>query len=97
MPVLCFDDDVNQMRNLRLFNIYGAIDLHRISVSDDDKIIIRRDAYMNIVRDASLGQRVRCDEVKPQCQALNHKQLPRILFVLAICQKMLQTKVKLNC
>lgn len=55
--------------------------LHRTSVSDDEKgITTRPDASINIVRGASLGQRLGCGEVKPQYQALNHKAIAKDLI-----------------
>ncbi|ORY99243.1 hypothetical protein BCR43DRAFT_223325 [Syncephalastrum racemosum] len=39
---------------------------------DDKPAMIRPDASINIMRNACLGRRIGCGEVKPQAQALNH-------------------------
>ncbi|CEG63709.1 hypothetical protein RMATCC62417_00814 [Rhizopus microsporus] len=51
------------------------------SISDDEKgITTRPDASINIVRGASLGQRLGYGEVKPQYQASNHKAIAKDLI-----------------
>lgn len=55
--------------------------VRRTSVNDDEKMVTTRpDATINIIRGASLGQRVGCGEVKPQYQALNHKAIAKDLI-----------------